>query len=69
VISLSQGRNLHRTTQKNKTTAASIPRVKFETTILMFKWAKIFLALDHAASVKGFKISLITVIFNQKASY
>lgn len=43
-----------------------MPWVKFETTILMLKWAKTFLALDDAASVKGSKIFLITVIFNQK---
>jgi hypothetical protein len=44
----------HRTTQtQNKRTQTSMPRVGFEPTTPMFKRAKIFYALEHAATVIG----------------
>jgi hypothetical protein len=51
VISPSQGRYLHRTTQtQNKRGQTSMPLAGFEPTIPVFKRAKTFLALDRAAS-------------------
>jgi hypothetical protein len=50
VISPSQGRYLHRTTQtQNKSRQTSMPLVGFEPTIPVFERAKAFHALDRAA--------------------
>jgi hypothetical protein len=54
VISPSQGRYLHRTTQTQKKRGqTSMPRVGFETTIPVFERAKTFHALDRATYVIG----------------
>jgi hypothetical protein len=51
VISPSQGRYLHRTTQThNKRRQISMPRVGFELTIPVFEREKRFHALDRAAT-------------------
>jgi hypothetical protein len=54
VISPSQGRYLHRTTQtQNNLTQTSMPRVGFEPTIPVFERAKTVYALDRAATMIG----------------
>jgi hypothetical protein len=54
VISPSQGRYLHRTTQtQNKRTQTSMHRVGFEPTIPAFQQAKTVHASDRAATVAG----------------
>jgi hypothetical protein len=54
VISPSQGRYLHRTTQtKNRRRQTSMPLARFEPTIPVFTRAKTFYALDLAAIVTG----------------
>jgi hypothetical protein len=54
VISPSQGRYVHMTTQtQNKSTQTSMPRVRFEPTSPVFELAKTVHALDRAATVIG----------------
>jgi hypothetical protein len=54
VISPSQGRYLHRTTQtQNKSRQTSMPLAGLEPTIPVFKRAETFHALDRAATVTG----------------
>jgi hypothetical protein len=54
VISLSQGRYLHRTKQtQNKRTQTSMPWVEFEPMLPVFERAKTVHALDRAATVIG----------------
>jgi hypothetical protein len=54
VISPSQGRYLHRTTQtQNKRRQTYMPLARFEPTIPVFKRPKTFHALDHADTVTG----------------
>jgi hypothetical protein len=63
VISPSQGRYLHRTTQtQNKSRRTSMPWVGFEPSIPAFKRAKTVHALDRAATVIG--ISGICLFIN-----
>jgi hypothetical protein len=65
VISPSQGRYLHRTTQtQNKRTQTSMPLAGFEPTIPVFKRAKTFHALDRAASVTGIQRTYTMVKFH-----
>jgi hypothetical protein len=57
VISPSQDRYLHRTTQtQNKRRQTSMPLAEFEPTIPVFKRAKTFHALDRAATVTGLRL-------------
>jgi hypothetical protein len=59
VISPSQGRYLHRTTQtQNKRIQTSMHLAGFEPTIPVLKRAKIFHALDRATTVTGTKTCL-----------
>jgi hypothetical protein len=56
VISPSQGRYLHRTTQaRKKRGQTSLPRVGFELTTLIFERAKTVHVFDRAATVIGMK--------------
>jgi hypothetical protein len=63
VISPSQGRYLHRTTQtQNKRTQTSMPLAGFEPTIPVFKRPKTFHTSDRAATVTGLLVVYLPIL-------